>query len=477
MQDNDKTETEKLSFNMKNQNSLVEETFNGANEKCKGKHGQSLFSESVALPKEKCEQKSAPQALNEPLNQQGDGIKKCNVRNPNLKMLKFSRFYYCIAGIIAFFWRIIMRVKIVKSEELKNQKGVYLIVANHASPLDFLSYIGILFPKRQNFVVAENMLYYNKFISRVLIKFGAILKKQFYSDFTCVRGIKKYLDAGIPVLFCPEGKVSDDGITQTIVPSTGKLAKWLGYPVVSVTIRGSSLVRPKWAKTIRRGKIVLDCDVALSKEEVERLSANDINEKIQKSIFNNDHIFQQEREIKFRGKKLAEGLENILYKCPKCGAEFEMIGQKDILRCSVCGNTARYGTDGTISPLGEDSTVFPRIDLWREYVRKSLRDELETNNFFLESKVELFQDVPETRQYAFVEKGLLTMNKEKIIYTPQEKQKEKISFVLLNLPTIVSAPGKSIILYDKNKIYKFMFIDKMMSTKFSMAVEELGKLK
>ena len=390
--------------------------------------------------------------------------------------LKFSAFYYFVAGTLSYLWRLIFRIKIRKSLAYKKQSGAYLIVANHTSTFDMISAIGIVYPKRQNFVVAENILYSNKLFACVLTKFGAILKKQFYSDFSCVRGIKKYLDAGIPVLICPEGKVSDDGVTKPIVSSTGKLVKWLGYPVVSFVSHGGSLLRPKWGHTFRRGKMVFDCDVTLSREEIANLDADAINDKLQQSLQNNDHIYQQENNLKFRGRKIAEGLENILYKCPKCGAEFEMQSKGNELHCTVCKNTAVYGEDGIISAKDSESKVFPRIDLWENYVRESLKEEVQNDDFRFEARVAQFIDNPQTHKFYLLGEGELSIDKDKILFT-QDDCEDSIEFPLSNAQTIASIPGKSITLYEKDKINRFVFTEKLMSTKFSWTVEELSKLK
>lgn len=404
------------------------------------------------------------------------GKENSNRKRKRAKRLKFSAFYYFLAGTISFFWRIVFRIKIRKSAEFKNQKGAYLLVANHTSPFDMISAVGVVYPKRQNFVVAESMLYHSKFFARVLTKFGAILKKQYYSDFSCVRNIKKYMDAGIPVLICPEGKVSDDGLTQPIVQSTGKLIKWLGYPVVSCVSHGAALMRPKWARTLRRGRVVFDCNVALSAEDTKSLSVEQINDIIQKSLYNNDHIYQEENKIKFKGRRLAEGLESILYKCPKCNAEFEMKSRNRTLSCKNCGNGAIYGEDGVITKTDEQSVVFRRIDLWEDFIRQSIREELRDDSFKIEASVELHLDNPQNHKFYFASQGKLFLDKEKIVYV-SENQENNVSFPLLNSPTLVTMPGKNVTLYQKDAINKFVFKEKLMSTKFSWTVEELAKLR
>jgi len=389
--------------------------------------------------------------------------------------LKFSWFYYLLAGFAAFLWRLFMRIKLKKTREFKNQKGAYLIVANHASSLDMLAAIGVVFPKKQNFVVAENMLYHSGFFARVLTKFGAILKRQFVSDFSCVKSIKRYLDGGVPVLICPEGKVSDDGVTMPIVPSTGKLVKWLNHPVAAFVSRGGSLIRPKWAKTLRRGKMVIECGMALTKEDIQKMTADEINERLFRALYNNDHEYQRQHKLRFGGRRLAEGLEHILYKCPRCKTEFEMETRGKILQCKRCGNAARYDEYGEISAFSGDCVVFPRIDLWREFVKDSLNGELKNDGFEVSARVEKFVDDTKARKYFSDGCGTLALNNKKLFYIPDDTNKQGNTLLLSTVPSLASVPGLSLTIYDKDQIVKFIFTGKKMSTKFTTAVELLSQ--
>lgn len=93
---------------------------------------------------------------------------------------------------------------------------------------------------------------------------------------------QKYLDQGISVLICPEGKVSANGVTGAIAPSIARLVQWLGYPVGVIKMQGASLARPKWAynlRFVRRGRVVTNCDMLFTKEEAKSLSKEEIYQK------------------------------------------------------------------------------------------------------------------------------------------------------------------------------------------------------
>ena len=130
------------------------------------------------------------------------------------------------------------RVRSVLSPAFRKQKkeGAMLVLSNHVSAFDFAYFSTPFLGKKVSFVVAESMMYSMPLFAKMIKGYRAITKKQFYADYTCTKNIKKYLDAGISVILCPEGKVSAEGKTGPVAFSIAKLVKWLGYPVASCVI-------------------------------------------------------------------------------------------------------------------------------------------------------------------------------------------------------------------------------------------------
>ena len=48
----------------------------------------------------------------------------------------------------------------------------------------------------------------------------------------------------------------------------------------------------------------------------------------------------------------------LLYRCPRCGEEFQMHGEGETIRCTACGNGACVNPDYSLSPL-DNSCVLP----------------------------------------------------------------------------------------------------------------------
>lgn len=419
----------------------------------------------------------------------------------------WSPRHYLLLIFICSVLRLRFNAHYVKTKEFDEQKkkGAMLVLCNHTSALDFGYFTAPFFFKKISFVVAENMMYSTPIFAKVIKGYHAITKKQYFADYTCIKNIKRYLDAGISVILCPEGKVSAEGKTGVMPHSITRLVKWLGYPVASVVTKGASLTRPKWAHGSRTGKIVSYCDMLMSAEDTKNLSDDEIFDKIEKRLSHNEHIYHIESGIRFRGKKYAEGLERLLYRCPKCGAEFKMAAKGDVLTCSSCGNAVRYPDTGGLVPATPDSVCPERIDLWYDEERAEVAKEVENPDFVIEKPVNLFLENENKNGYRFVTKGILSLDKEKIEFSsniderpknvaseykigdmkydfdaggetePVEEEFKHISFPTKNFVTIANLPGSSLDLYDGKHTYRMMFSEDLASTKYALAIEEMAK--
>lgn len=418
----------------------------------------------------------------------------------------WSGKHYALLILICAILKLRFNAHVVKSEAFKQQKkkGAMLVLCNHTSALDFGYFTSPFFFKKISFVVAENMMYSTPIFAKVIKGYHAITKKQYFADYSCIKNMKRYLDAGISVIICPEGKVSADGVTGVIPDSIARLVKWLGYPVATVLTKGAGLTRPKWAHNGRTGKIVSYCDMLMTADEVKTLSTNNIFEKVKKGLAHNEHKYQLESGLKFRGKKYAEGLERLLYRCPKCGAEFKITAKDDVLTCEACGNAVRYPHTGGLEPIG-DSVCPERIDLWYENERAEVAEEIKNPDFRLASPVSLFLENETKNGYRFVAAGVLSIDRTEIEFKstletrpvnisseykigdmnydlnaegerePVEDEFKRLVFPVKHFVTIANIPGSSLDIYDEKHTYRMMFSAELASTKYALAVEELSR--
>lgn len=429
---------------------------------------------------------------------------KDNCKAKRTKKVKFSALYcLCFLTLTRIVSRLFLHCKWRKSKAFKREirKGPMLILSNHLSAYDFINFSAPLYPHKVNFVVAENMMFAKPIFAKLISSYHAILKRQYFADFKCIKTIKNNLDAGISVVLCPEGKVSADGKTGAIAESTARLVEWLGYPVAVCKLEGASFVRPKWAYNKRSGKNFATYDMLFTKEEVKTLPKEEIYSRIVAALKHNEHEWQTSNHIEFKGERYAEGLERLLYVCPKCHNEFCLTTKDDEIVCSHCGNKIRYAHTGELLPVGEDDKTFERIDLWFDYQRTLAAEEVKKDDFRLEDKVRLFVENEEHNGYRYACSGTLTLDKTMLHFVADSNMRETgvtsefkvndmkydevggglepveedfldVSFNIENSDTIANQPGAIVDMYDEKHIYRFMLKDRLASTKYTLCVEE-----
>ncbi len=436
-------------------------------------------------------------------------MEKKKVETKKTGKIKFPYFYYALFMMLCFVGRLYFNGKAVQSKAFKEakKKGPMLVMCNHTSAFDFAFFSPPFFSKKLTFVVAENMLYSTPFLAKIIRKADAITKKQYIADLSCVKRIKKSVDAGISVALCPEGQVQSCGKTGIVPYANGKLMKFLGCPVAICVTSGAGLSRPKWGYTARRGKVVTKCDILYTAEEVKTKTADELYNGLVEALQFNEHVYQIENGVKFKGKRYAEGLERILYKCPKCGEEYTLTSEGNVLKCSNCDNTVEYTRTGKLIPLTNESVCPERVDLWYDLERESVREQIREENFSLTEEVALFIEKPEAYNYRFITTGIATLDKEKIVFKSTldsrpkkmiteygvgkfnfkldtdgemeevEEEFKELTFSIKNNESCAFFPGNSLELYDLKHSYRISFLKHSASTKFSLAIEELYKLR
>ncbi len=431
-------------------------------------------------------------------------VKRKKNKKTAVKFSHFQNFILCTAsGILSK----ILRAKYYRSEafEAQKKKGAMLVVANHLSAFDFVYFARSMKGAPLNYVVAENMMYSTPAFATLITNYHAITKKQYTADVQCIKLIKRYLDAGISVLICPEGKVSADGTTGTIPSSISKLITWLGYPVGYLKLEGSSIARPKWASNIRKGKVKVNCDMLFSAQDLKEMDKEEVLEKLQSVLSHNEHKWQIENGIKFEGERYAEGLHKLLYHCPKCGEECKMSSHDDHLVCNACGNDVVYSHEGKLEKADENSVTFERIDEWFANERTLMAEEVKKDNFVLSNRVNLFIENAKNNGYRFVAGGVITLDKDTLRFDTNwlarplgvtskfgvnamecdyttdgttelvEEEFKHLSFSIKNLDTLAYLPGIALDMYDLQHTYRFMFADEARATKYALAIEEMYK--
>lgn len=395
-------------------------------------------------------------------------------KNQKKPKVKYNRFInYAIVIMLVLYARIRLKLRINR-KQLDMKQGPFLVLANHCCPVDFLMFSGIFYPKKLNYVVAENMSYrktYRWFINHS----GAIKRQQYTADINSIRMIKNNLDAGISVLLFPEGRVTADGKTGYIPSSIAKLVKFLKYPVVIGKTSGAYICNPKWSEnTYYRGGVNLDLGLAFTKEETQTLSTDEIYARIKEKLKHNDQLYQQQTGFKIKGDHRAEGLHTLLFHCPVCHTDGQMSTAGNLLTCDACGHQVEYTEEGRLVSLSGKETP-ERIDLWYDYERALAAEAVVKDNFELKYDVHLHLVNNKTNFFDKAGEGVLTVSREGLRYKGTSSGEEIEIFVpSKRMPVVSLKLGFSFDLYD-DEIYRFVFFGKLLATQASLAIEEVYK--
>lgn len=328
------------------------------------------------------------------------------VRKPR----RASRFWMFIARNFAIpFVAGGFKIKIDK-KDMEGLKPPYLLLATHASMMDFAIMYKAIYPhKLANFVVAIDAV--RDFSDWLMRRLGGITKRKFVKDFSLIRNMrycaKEYGDV---VCMFPEARYSLDGCTSYIPPSVGKMAKLLNIPVVTLNMDGNFIIAPQWNKPRQKMPLHAQISQIVTAEEISTLSVDEINSRIHVALEHDDYRYQLENKIENNYPKRAQGLHNILYRCPHCNKEFEMYSEGTTLRCAACGKTWEMNKYGQLEAT-EGETEFSHIPDWFNWERQTVRDEIRNGTYRFESEVEV-HTLPNAKRFYNHGKGKLVQTAE-----------------------------------------------------------------
>ena len=393
------------------------------------------------------------------------------MKNVANKVAKPNAFlYYCVGYIAKIYYRLFYGHKIHNSVP-KGLKPPYLVIAGHSCWFDYIITTVSMLPKRMNFVGAYNF-FRDKTLKPVFDFMGVISKYQFTNDVGAVKKMKTVINRGGIVAIFPNGCLSNEGRPGGFaVFGIAKLIKFLNVPVIAIKTDGGYLTRPRWTKNARRGKLITSVSEIFTVNEIGRLSEDEIYNKVLSELSFDDYKWQREKMIPFKGQKLAEGVEYVLYKCPKCCSEFTLRSDSDRLYCVNCGNAVRMNRYLFFEPENENTVFFDGIDKWYDYERECLIKEIEKPKFELSAETELKCAEPGKYGYQHLGNGTVRMSVKEIIYegTVNGKEEKRI-FPMNDIPMVPYAANEYIEIAKGSDISRFIFSDLRQQIKWVMAV-------
>jgi len=315
----------------------------------------------------------------------------------------------------------------------RNKKEGCLVIYNHQSNQDHFVTTASFKYTRTNYVITKHF-YFNKTLRKVLSIVKAIPRDQFKSDLVSIKKMKKVVDESGIVSIAPAGQITVNGQMPYIDKAICKLAKFLKVDVYALQMYGTYLACPKWGKNKRRFPIKTKFVKVLSKEDLSVLSDDEIYEKLIQSININDRAIQKQTPKKIKGKNLIEGLEQIIYYCPKCKSKHTMITSGNTMLCTACGNKVIMNRFGFLEKGSSDSVIYDDEAKWYHAEKELIKKEILDGSFYLEEEFTLYKDLGSEFKLSYLGTGRLVLKSDSFYFEgSNDTEKFRIDFPINNL--------------------------------------------
>jgi len=279
-------------------------------------------------------------------------------------------FYIIVRRLVCLPFQWLLRFEAAPVPDVQSP---YIVIANHTTDYDSIL-LGISFPKQMYFIASEHIFRVG-WLRRPLIYFlDPIAKRKGGADVATAMQAVRRLRKGRNIALFAEGNKSFHGATCPVHPATGSLVKASKATLVTYRLEGGYFTSPRWAHTLRRGRMRGVVVGIYPPEKMAAMTETDINALIARDIDEDAYRRQLEHPVTYRGKRLAEGIQNALYLCPKCHRYGTVHGVDDQIVCD-CGLQITYTQTGMLE--GAD-VPFPSLEAWGVWQRGTMKDQLST---------------------------------------------------------------------------------------------------
>lgn len=367
----------------------------------------------------------------------------------------------------------------IYNDEIKDIKPPYLVIGNHVGAWDpFLMSMGIKEPVY--FVISDSL--FRLFWMRQVFKLvGGISKTKQLADSSTIRAILSIKKANGVIGLYPEGARNWDLKNIPVIYATAKLVKNLKIPVVNTLMEGAGLTRPRWGRSSRTGIINLKYSILMTPEEIDKMSVDEIHNKIVDGIHFNEYDWQEKNMVRFKGNNRAEFLDLFLVVCPRCKSLCSMRSEKNTFKCTNCGYAVEYDEYGYFTT--DQEPFFSNPQTWGEW-QDSYLYELFSQEEYVSGQKPLFSDTEtklftgrrrgRLRQYNWL--GKVELFFDRLTFTPEKG--ENYSFPMDKITGLNVQNNNKLEFYYEDKLFRFRFKTQHKSVyKYQLASEIINKMK
>lgn len=394
---------------------------------------------------------------------------KTKVREPSRLLNAFI-----LAGLKLWLGR---RIKYKMIRNVDKLERPSIVLCNHGSFIDF-AYFALSLGMVKPHVVATRQYFYGKKLGRFLKRLGCIPKSLFTNDVESIKNCLQVLKNNGILVICPEARLSTAGDFEDIQPGTMGFLRKMGANATIYTIKfgGDYLAMPKWARRgnkryIRKGSLVeAELNQLFAKGESMQVTPDEFERKVLSALdYNNFEWLKQHPELRYPQGNLAEGLENLLYRCPKCNSEFTLTSSENTLSCSHCGFSNTMD-DRYVFTAKESK--FSNLQQWYYWQKDVLKNQIDVDpDFELRDTVTLFHSSKDGRkQLREAGKGECVFNKFGLTYTGTDSGEEITKFFPINsIYRLMFGAGADFEIYEGDEFWYFVPPDGRTCVKWYVA--------
>ena len=271
-------------------------------------------------------------------------------------------------------------------EKVQNEPENYIVLSNHVTDFDPI-FVGLSFPRQMFYVASEHITRWGWIYKVLKFVFEPIIRYKATVAASTVMEILRKVRKGNNVCIFAEGVRTWDGVTGPVVPATAQLIKSARCGLVTYRIEGGYFASPNWAgsSNTRRGHVHGAPVGVYTKEDLAKMSVEEIDALIKRDLHEDAYARQAVEMHRYPSKKRAEGMESLIFLCPKCRAHGTLTSKGDRVTCSACGHSFTYDEYGMLD--GIDYKTVYELNQWQ---RAELAKDIENGVPYIAPNASLF---------------------------------------------------------------------------------------
>lgn len=355
-------------------------------------------------------------------------------------MKKHAFFYRTLRPLVVLYARICFGYRYEKATDLPDN---YIVLSNHTTDHDLL-FVAASFPRMMYFIGSEHIARWKNLYRFLKFCFDPIMRPKGASAAATVKEMMRRAKQGHNLCLFAEGMRSWDGTPNPIAPSTAKMIQRMGCGLVTYRITGGFFASPMWCGSkIRRGAVHGAPVHVFTAEQLAAMDTNELYRVIVEDLGEDAYERQLADPKPYKGKALAEGLENVLYVCPLCLERDTFRTLDDTASCSSCGLSFRYNRYGML-----EGSPYPTIKEFYAWQKTQLEDHVAAGISYTAGDATLYTVKSHDQQV--VTTGPVVMDRELLRCGELEFPMDCI--------TDLSIHGQRAIVFTANKVYYEMIV-------------------